>query len=201
MNFCDTVETGLTAPSTGTYTIAIVGGGNYADVDFTIGQSISFTNIFNENMVTVFQVQKPNGDLMEATDGSTCFSIEVTSGANQTTNAENMASNYKVYTALLTQTGTNAPTATVLENTLGGTVVWTREDVGSYVGTLNDAFTAAKTLPYSLISGQQSYDYIIYGNRIAGDQYHVFTDSYSTATPTDISSINDVVFIEIRVYY
>ena len=33
----------------------------------------------------------------------------------------------KVYRALLSQTGTAAPTATVLENTLGGTVVWTRD--------------------------------------------------------------------------
>lgn len=30
---------------------------------------------------------------------------------------------YKVYTALLTQTGTDAPVATVLENTLGGTPI------------------------------------------------------------------------------
>ena len=36
---------------------------------------------------------------------------------------------YKVYTALLTQTGTNAPVATVLENTLGGTPVWSYDKV------------------------------------------------------------------------
>lgn len=52
---------------------------------------------------------------------------------------------YKVYTALLTQTGTDAPVATVLENTLGGTVVWTYADVGLYVGTLVGAFTVNKT--------------------------------------------------------
>lgn len=52
---------------------------------------------------------------------------------------------YKVYTALLTQTGTNAPVATVLENTLGGDLVWSREDVGIYTGTLNEAFIENKT--------------------------------------------------------
>jgi hypothetical protein len=52
---------------------------------------------------------------------------------------------YLVYTALLTQTGTNAPVATVLENTLGGTVVWTRDDVGTYYGTLSGVFTENKT--------------------------------------------------------
>lgn len=39
---------------------------------------------------------------------------------------------YKVYTALLTQTGTNAPVATVLENTLGFNIVWYYETVGGY---------------------------------------------------------------------
>lgn len=39
----------------------------------------------------------------------------------------------KVYVALLNQSGTNAPTATVLKNTLGGEVVWTYVgDVGYY---------------------------------------------------------------------
>lgn len=51
----------------------------------------------------------------------------------------------KKYVALLTQSGTNAPVATVLENSLGGTLVWTYEAQGSYLGTLNGAFTLNKT--------------------------------------------------------
>lgn len=51
----------------------------------------------------------------------------------------------KVYKALLTQAGTDAPVATVLENTLGGEVVWTRNDVGDYRGTLANAFPNNKT--------------------------------------------------------
>lgn len=54
-------------------------------------------------------------------------------------------SSYLVYTALLSQSGTDAPTVTVLENTLGGTVVWTWEDVGFFRGTLTSAFPSAKT--------------------------------------------------------
>jgi len=50
------------------------------------------------------------------------------------------------YVALLNQTGTSAPTATVLENNLGGTVVWTRSLLGNYVGTLSGAFTTNKTV-------------------------------------------------------
>lgn len=55
------------------------------------------------------------------------------------------ASTVKVYRALLTQRGTDAPEATVLENTLGGTVVWTYNNVGIYIATLAGAFTANKT--------------------------------------------------------
>ncbi len=51
----------------------------------------------------------------------------------------------KKYVALLTQTGTNAPTATVLDNTLGGTLVWSYDGVGTYIGTLTGAFTLDKT--------------------------------------------------------
>lgn len=51
----------------------------------------------------------------------------------------------KVYKALITQSGTSAPTVTVIENTLGGTVVWARTGTGVYTGTLVGAFTANKT--------------------------------------------------------
>lgn len=46
----------------------------------------------------------------------------------------------KVYRALLSQSGTDAPTAVVIENTLGGTLVWSRLSAGLYIGTLAGAF-------------------------------------------------------------
>lgn len=52
---------------------------------------------------------------------------------------------YKVYTALLTQTGTSAPTVTVLENTLGGNPTLNYIGVGNYGADLTGAFTASKT--------------------------------------------------------
>lgn len=51
----------------------------------------------------------------------------------------------KVYKALLTQTGTNAPVATILENTLSGTPVWSYDAVGVYKLTLASEWTANKT--------------------------------------------------------
>lgn len=49
----------------------------------------------------------------------------------------------KVYKALLTQSGTSAPVATVLVNTLSGTPVWSRGAAGTYRATLTGEFPDA----------------------------------------------------------
>ena len=54
----------------------------------------------------------------------------------------------KIYKALISQDGENPPIVTVLENTLGGEVVWTRSAEGDYRGTLENAFPLGKTLVY-----------------------------------------------------
>lgn len=57
-----------------------------------------------------------------------------------------MALNFmKRYIAILNQAGQSAPVATILENSLGGTVLWTRGSKGEYIGTLAGAFPPAKT--------------------------------------------------------
>ena len=53
---------------------------------------------------------------------------------------------YLEYVAVVTQSGTSAPVATVLKNTLGGTVVWVRNGAGSYAGTLTGSFANGKVL-------------------------------------------------------
>jgi hypothetical protein len=50
-----------------------------------------------------------------------------------------------IYIALLSQTGTSAPTATVLKSDLTGTPVWTRQSTGLFLCTLADAFPLNKT--------------------------------------------------------
>lgn len=53
----------------------------------------------------------------------------------------------KVYIALLTQTGTDAPVATVLVNTLGDTITWSRDSAGTYTGQPGGTpFTTNKTV-------------------------------------------------------
>ena len=56
---------------------------------------------------------------------------------------------YTVYTALITQTGTAAPVATVLQNTTGGTFTYARTSGGDYTVTASSSlFTADKTIVF-----------------------------------------------------
>lgn len=60
---------------------------------------------------------------------------------------QDIVGNYKEYVATVTQATTGAPIPTVLHNTLGGTLVWTRSGVGTYLATLTGAFpTASKVV-------------------------------------------------------
>lgn len=53
-----------------------------------------------------------------------------------------------IASSVLVDKGLSAPVATVLENTLGGTVVWSYVGAGNYLATLASAFTENKTVLY-----------------------------------------------------
>lgn len=139
-------------------------------------------------------------DAAAALDGTEEIPI-VQDGETVKTTAQDIAdlggggSSYLKYVALLSQYGTDAPVATVLENTLGGTVVWTRNDVGEYTGTLAGAFTVNKTTVNVSIAS----DYFAYVLLSAST-----VDALSLySTQADGSGIDDAfdkAFIEIRVY-
>lgn len=61
------------------------------------------------------------------------------------TDTDSFENGYKIYRVLLNQSGTSAPVATILKNTLDGTPVWSRSSPGIYNVTLNGAFPAGKT--------------------------------------------------------
>jgi len=97
---------------------------------------------------------------------------------------------YKVYTALLTQTGGDAPVVTILENTIGD-IEWSF--IGVNRGTLKGAFTIGKT--FILINGWAggpvqgvNFFYDITG---APDYFDI--TSYMYDTPLNVN-------FEIRVY-
>ncbi|QLF85268.1 DUF285 domain-containing protein [Flavobacterium phage vB_FspP_elemoA_1-9C] len=106
---------------------------------------------------------------------------------------------YKVYTALLSQTGTNAPVATVLENTLGGTVVWSYVDIGTFSGITTGKFLNNKTYLYinSASETGNMLDGLAGVSQISEDEINVITVSSGADVSNDI--LNQAS-IEIRVY-
>jgi len=101
---------------------------------------------------------------------------------------------YKVYTALISQSGTSAPTATVLENNLGGTVTYSYNAVGVFIATLSGAFTSAKTACF--IHGDSDADETYGAKRINNNEVWVWSRSFGT---TGNGILQDATF-EIRVY-
>lgn len=69
---------------------------------------------------------------MNFNDKVRAVALRLIGNNNAIINAASEATEPKVYVALLTQSGTDAPVATVLKNTLGGEVVWTYMGVGYY---------------------------------------------------------------------
>ena len=110
---------------------------------------------------------------------------------------------YKVYTALLSQSGEDAPTVIVLENTLSGDVVWTREGAGIYNGTLADAFTINKSCTnmqnfiLTINGGDQQVFLSIRPN--SGDDDYVVMQTFDTSLNYVDANITDAL-VEIRVY-
>ena len=105
---------------------------------------------------------------------------------------------YKVYTALLTQTGTNAPTATVLENTLDGTVVLARNNVGSYTAILAGAWIGGKTFAVATQGASGSIGSSIRASRRTTADLDIFT--YNSSNVLSDNIIDNNATLEIRVY-
>lgn len=104
------------------------------------------------------------------------------------------AASYKVYTALLDQTGTADPAATILENTLAGTPVFDRDVAGIYNITCpGETFPEAKTT----LSIQPNFNWYNYFLNSLGGTLQIGTYSDPT-TPADDQLV--MTMIEIRVY-
>ena len=136
-----------------------------------------------------------NGSL-SVRDITTGSSTDNTLGWNSSTKKVTIKdADYLVYTALITQTGTSAPTATVLKNTLGGTVVWSYNGVGDYTATLSGVFTANKTTVTALSNN------ISTAKEASGVWDTTSTiDVYTTDAWDSANDVLNISFFEIRVY-
>jgi hypothetical protein len=109
-----------------------------------VGMGASNVTILGSSGVTILgglsNVTLINSNDVEVTESNTSY----VNGVAVSTSVP------KVYKATLTQTGTSAPVATVLVNTLSGTPVWSYVSVGLYKLTLTSEWAANKTALYSI---------------------------------------------------
>lgn len=105
-------------------------------------------------------------------------------------------STYKVYVALLTQTGTNNPIVTVLENTLGQVNV-VRNTAGNYSFVSNGLFLQNKTTinHKSVVSDDANYVMISYISSVNSIDF----TTYDTFVQSD-NILSYPLSVEIRVY-
>jgi hypothetical protein len=111
-------------------------------------------------------------------------------------------SKYKVYTALLTQTGENDPVPTVLENTIGN--IWfTYFSTGQYYINSNGLFTINKTISYispNFVYESTDAPYITYTN-VSTNEDIILLNSFDNITPSNnIIGFIGQYYLEIRVY-
>jgi hypothetical protein len=107
---------------------------------------------------------------------------------------------YKVYTALLTQSGENIIT-TILENTIGD-IVWSQSGTGQYEGLLYGAFTDEKTYLSITTNADAASNPIPYF-RISNNLDGVFIETFLTDTDGNgfrADGYLNQTPIEIRVY-
>lgn len=83
---CDIIETGITAPATGTYTLVVMPDSiKVTSIEKTIGQQLIFSGGYlNEDAVTIFKILKPDGTYLETADGEDCFQVEIKPTTNPT---------------------------------------------------------------------------------------------------------------------
>lgn len=82
----------------------------------------------------------------------------------------------------------------MLDNSLGGTIVWTRTAPGSYTGTLSGAFTNLKT--WTIIGGNYNTpSSFLRLNRVDNNSVSIVTESGGVS-----DNVLENTSIEIRVY-
>jgi hypothetical protein len=102
--------------------------------------------------------------------------------------------NYTKLVVLISQSGTNAPTLTILENTTGATFSTVRYVAGAYqISASSSIFTADKTL---VLANNYRYPYTIDINRTGADNLTIGT--YNGASTSDDVLLNSS--LEVRIY-
>lgn len=106
---------------------------------------------------------------------------------------------YRSYVAVITQTSTSAPvTSAIIDNTLGGTIAWSRNSAGDYTGTLGGAFLAGKTV--LIAPGFSDVSTMGFISFVNSNINQVSLRTYNTSFVAADGVLNTTT-IEVRVYY
>ena len=151
----------------------------------------------------------PIGRVFPAVAGSALVKVGIPTGDNfsmfdgSVPVASLLSLPYKVYTALLTQSGGNAPVATVLQNTIGD-IVWGYVGDGSFTATLAGAFAVNKTFTLLNMFGDDNgtpyFSYARNGSNTDELSLYVFKSDLSQPSIIGDAGTNVGCPIEIRVY-
>jgi len=95
---------------------------------------------------------------------------------------KNKTMGFRLYKAVLAASGANAPAVTVIENTLSGSVTWTRSASGSFLGTLTGGFPQANTWVHV---PQTSSVNIAFGTSVSSSGNTVVVTKYSASVAVD----------------
>jgi hypothetical protein len=104
---------------------------------------------------------------------------------------------YTKYVCNFNATGTGAPVVQVLENTIGN-IVWTRDSVGDYRGTLSGAFPTVSKVWFSKPNVQTGgLDFGAFLSRFGTDEIQLLITDSDQTTPVDGTYSTS---FEIRIY-
>ncbi len=116
--------------------------------------------------------------------------------------AEVIPASYGVYAALLTQSGTDAPVATVLQNTTGTTVTFLRTNVGMYRAVFAEPILTETNFSFMQGAGNTSNLATLWG--YFQDNSQLLIDSFDLGNINTTIQLADGIlinqFIEIRIY-
>lgn len=201
-NFIDTDLFDVSKHVTQTSGVLVVGK-RYTILDFNAGDN--FTNVASVVSGTI----NTTGCVFDAigttpttySNGSTLAHYETQSYTYEDLRNElNGGAQPKIYKALLTQSGTDAPVATVLVNTLSGTPVWSYLSVGQYQLTLASEFVLGKTTVLLGCADQAASDAFYYTIDSTVQPNGVSMQTINVTTDAAANFLLNYTLITIEVY-
>lgn len=106
---------------------------------------------------------------------------------------------YDVYTALVTQSGSNAPVATVLETTFNDPLTWTRTGTGTYSVGFSGSFPVSGTFCAATVHPtiQTTGGHVTFGQL---STHTCRLKVYNSSSFAPVDNFNKPISVEIRAY-